>query len=74
MSAKSFDAKICIYLLIQEYHMFTGILCYFPGLKSVNDVKTGVKHVIADIIAKDIPTREDLRKRFVLAILVSCIC
>jgi transcriptional accessory protein Tex/SPT6 len=29
----------------------------------VSDVKAGVKHVIADVIAKDLPTREALRNR-----------
>jgi TRAP-type mannitol/chloroaromatic compound transport system permease small subunit len=39
----------------------------------VSDVKAGVKHVIADVIAKDLPTREALRNRFVSNILLVCL-
>ena len=34
------------------------------GLKAVDDVRTGVKHVIGDIIAKDTTTRQELKTRY----------
>lgn len=36
------------------------------GRKSGEEVKTGVRHIVADIVAKDIDTRDELKKRCVV--------